>query len=77
MAQSAIGPTLRNGHDFECLLTLLALIQVKALYRRSIRDAILRIIDSHEKKPQGRTSRLLTIVKLRSFSVDGYLLDQS
>jgi hypothetical protein len=43
--------------------------QDEALYRRSIRDAILRIIDSYEKKPQGRTF-FASIPEL----VEGYLV---
>jgi hypothetical protein len=43
--------------------------QDEALYRRSIRDAILKIIDGHERKPEGRTF-FASIPEL----VDGYLV---
>ena len=65
------GP-IREGYVESGMLQSLPIAQQRqdeALYRRSIRDAILKIIDSHEKKPQDRTF-FASIPEL----VEGYLV---
>ena len=55
--QELAGP-IREGYVESNMLQSLPIAQQRqdeALYRRSIRDAILKIIDRHEGKPQDRT----------------------
>jgi len=63
---------IRKGYVESNMLQSLPIAQRRqdeALYRRSIRDAILRIIDSHEGRPQDRTF-FASIPEL----VEGYLV---